>query len=393
MKIVVEGEALISSASDGVVHSITAEELDWQVVGSDNRQMGVEVLHQADIIHPELGHLSWTISEYPTEMLNHVTHDTNGHFLLEDFDFSVRFEPEYDDLEFGEIGPPEFSTKELEEADSEHQKDMLVAWFSSRYQDPAHETPYNGREGGYQYINGGPFDAREELEHQFGTLVTELVIDSAVDEIESDGTIEWAPIRYVDDREDEDYYQSRSIADYRKMIEGGWEIAPSSPEARSAQKRVIENAEAFLAALRSARPRPGEIGHNGPPADDNGRILPPDFYDELEGAAEDIRRSLAASEPELETVARAGSMMERRLSWLIPTEVKSTSEDDIDSASKPSKFSEAFNQQMGKNTADFAFKVGATAIAVGGTFALNAVFPSLDLLVTSVLLYLGLRVK
>lgn len=393
MKIVVEGEALISSAGDGVVHSITAEELDWQVVGSDDRQMGAEVLHQADIIHPELGHLSWTISEYPAEVLNHVTHDTNGHLLLEDFDFSVRFEPEYDDLEFGEVGPPEFSTKELEEADSERQKDMLIAWFSSRYQDPAHETPYNGREGGYQYINGGPFDAREELENQFGTHVTEPVIDSAVDEIEIDGTIEWAPTRYSDDREDEDYYQPRSIADYRNIIEGGWEVTPNSPEARSAQKRVIEHAEAFLAALRDARPRPGEIGHNGPPVDDNGRILPPDFYDELEGAAQDIQRSLEASEPELETVARAGSVLERRLSWLIPTNVNSTSENDVDRASKPNKFSEAFNEQMGKNTADFVFKIGATAIAVGGTFALNAIFPSLDLLVTSVLLYLGLRVK
>ena len=88
MGIIASGEALLSSAVDGIVHPISADDLDWEITGSDDRQMGMEILHQADFEHPELGRLAWTISEYPAEFLNFVTHDMNGHLLLEDFDFS-----------------------------------------------------------------------------------------------------------------------------------------------------------------------------------------------------------------------------------------------------------------------------------------------------------------
>jgi len=70
---------------------------------------------------------------------------------------------------------------------------VMVAWFNGRYEDPAHETPYESAEGGYQYIWGGPYDAKEELFDEFGDLIDEAVIDEAVAKVESDGTIEWAP--------------------------------------------------------------------------------------------------------------------------------------------------------------------------------------------------------
>lgn len=75
----------------------------------------------------------------------------------------------------------------------EKQVQLIAEWFFSLYEDPANETPYDGREGGYQYIHGGPYDAREAIEAEFKAVVDEDVIDKAIDFVERDGTLEWAP--------------------------------------------------------------------------------------------------------------------------------------------------------------------------------------------------------
>jgi hypothetical protein len=75
----------------------------------------------------------------------------------------------------------------------EKQKEYMVHWFQGLFCDPAHETPYIGNEGGYQYVWGGPYSASEELYEEFGLIATEEAILEAIDEIESDGIVEWAP--------------------------------------------------------------------------------------------------------------------------------------------------------------------------------------------------------
>lgn len=66
-------------------------------------------------------------------------------------------------------------------------------WFFQNYMDPANGVPYNGKEGGYLYINGGPFDAHDELFNQFGDEAPEDLIESVVAEVETEGT-EWVKI-------------------------------------------------------------------------------------------------------------------------------------------------------------------------------------------------------
>ncbi|RCW27792.1 hypothetical protein DFR48_102278 [Ciceribacter lividus] len=80
----------------------------------------------------------------------------------------------------------------------------MVQWFQSQYEDPAQETPYNGREGGFLWVHGGPYDADAELQGEFSDLVDFEIIQQAVDEVTSDGIYEWAPIRH-NDHPDEDY--------------------------------------------------------------------------------------------------------------------------------------------------------------------------------------------
>jgi hypothetical protein len=67
--------------------------------------------------------------------------------------------------------------------------DDLVAWFGEHYKDPADGVPYDSSEGGYQYVAGGPHDARDVIEGRFD-FVPPGVVEDAVARIETDGT-EW----------------------------------------------------------------------------------------------------------------------------------------------------------------------------------------------------------
>lgn len=398
MAIKAEGTALIGNASDGTLHEIGANLLEWEVIGSEENSMGPEVLHMASIDHPDLGEISWTISEYPAGSVNHVTAELNGHLILEDFHFWYKHERE-DDLYPTAIREPiEFSTKDFAGADVEKQRDMLVAWFTSRYEDPAQETPYNGREGGYQYIFGGPYDAREELSENFSEIVSDEVIEAAVEEVESDGTSEWAPIQYGYPDEGDEHYEPRKIAHYGQLLNAGASARPDNDEIVAAKIEALTNTEAFLAVVRAVRPKHGGPGHNGPPVDEAGNILPPGFYDELEAAAEEMGRALAQEEPDLPQVARAGAILERRLSWIVKPRSApiQPSKDEVSNDTgnaKTGKFSEGFAEQMGKNAADIVTNVVVAGASLAGGFVLNTILPGLDILVGSLITYLTLKIR
>lgn len=82
----------------------------------------------------------------------------------------------------------------LRAAGPELQHEALRTWFLSRYWDPANDTPYMSGEGGYLYIHGGPYHADEELYGRFEGIVDDALIREVIDDIESDGLYDWAPI-------------------------------------------------------------------------------------------------------------------------------------------------------------------------------------------------------
>src|ERR1039458_9191215 len=87
---------------------------------------------------------------------------------------------------------PAISASSLRNADRETQMKAMETWFHARYEDPAENTPYVGSEGGYQFIHGGPYDAREELEGEFSGIIPEEVIDEVAKKLNG-FVIEWAP--------------------------------------------------------------------------------------------------------------------------------------------------------------------------------------------------------
>lgn len=83
----------------------------------------------------------------------------------------------------------------------EFQIKVMRTWFFSNYQDPVHECPYNGREGGYQYIHGGPYGANKELFSEFSEFIDEDVIEKLANELE-DECNEWSGVSKPEDYDD-----------------------------------------------------------------------------------------------------------------------------------------------------------------------------------------------
>lgn len=59
------------------------------------------------------------------------------------------------------------ATPKLAGLDSRSRVVAMVHWFLENFEDPADALPYDSREGGFQWLWGGPYSAREELEEAF----------------------------------------------------------------------------------------------------------------------------------------------------------------------------------------------------------------------------------
>ena len=79
---------------------------------------------------------------------------------------------------------------QLKFEDKTVQTEIIKNWFFENFENPAISTPFESREGGYIYIWGGPYNAREELENEFEDLVPQDVINIFIDELESE-SFEW----------------------------------------------------------------------------------------------------------------------------------------------------------------------------------------------------------
>ena len=74
----------------------------------------------------------------------------------------------------------------LEGLNDEEAVDVIKEWFLSNFEDPVQETPRN--DGEFQYISGGPYDARDQIGDAFSDQVSENVIDAAVRAVEAKDT-------------------------------------------------------------------------------------------------------------------------------------------------------------------------------------------------------------
>ncbi|MCA1371522.1 hypothetical protein I6F15_30000 [Bradyrhizobium sp. BRP14] len=98
MEIYCRGSAQIRHSETGKIYQIDSDELDWDAVGGDERQMGSEIHYEAVVDHPELGELRWGLWEYPVGIENHHITEAGPHAVIEDFEYGLGHgEPEPDE--------------------------------------------------------------------------------------------------------------------------------------------------------------------------------------------------------------------------------------------------------------------------------------------------------
>lgn len=120
------------------------------------------------------------------------------------------------------------SVDELKRADPEFQKEVMKQWFLSNFENPVENTPYDE---GYVYIWGGPYDAAEELEDEFGEIVeSKLIEDCAVELEEQESCQDWAAIPHESDYDEsllevigqnQDFFQTflGSISNIKSLLD------------------------------------------------------------------------------------------------------------------------------------------------------------------------------
>lgn len=97
MHIRTNGIARIKDKISGQIYEIEADQLEWEVVGGSERQMGPETEWQAETNHPALGDLAWKLWEYPAGAENYQNQELNGHELVENFTITLEHDPEEPD--------------------------------------------------------------------------------------------------------------------------------------------------------------------------------------------------------------------------------------------------------------------------------------------------------
>ncbi|TVM15796.1 hypothetical protein DPQ33_13915 [Oceanidesulfovibrio indonesiensis] len=85
------------------------------------------------------------------------------------------------------------SVNELADLSVEEQIEVMRYWFKKHYENPVDRMPYESKEGGYIYISGGPYDAREELSEEFQDMASQMAINKLVEELEEE-SMEWAGV-------------------------------------------------------------------------------------------------------------------------------------------------------------------------------------------------------
>jgi hypothetical protein len=96
MQVHCRGTARFRHKTTSSIHEVESDELDWEVVGSDERQMGPEIHYEAVVEYPELGRLTWSLWEYPQGIQNYRQTSAGEHELLEDFEYGLEHVPVQD---------------------------------------------------------------------------------------------------------------------------------------------------------------------------------------------------------------------------------------------------------------------------------------------------------
>ena len=226
---------------------------------------------------------------------------------------------------FLELDSKGVTPSQLKRLGKARQLEYLVDWFHTYYEDPVHRTSYDGQEGGYLWNHGGPYDASEQLYDEFSGIVSDARIAEAVEEIETEGTTEWAASpNHPDEEQDHAEREFDEAQDVSSTSEQLLELlirrltseTPThfgTEEDEAGRRNLLAELDR-LSGAASAIPY-ASIGHNNPPPDDGATASPPAFSIAVEAAF--IRAELGKQAPDALAVAQSVSRLKTVTDWLL----------------------------------------------------------------------------
>lgn len=316
------GVAILEDSQTGRHFQILPDELDWDVVDGQDRSMGLEKHYQATVEHVDLGTLTWNLWEYPVGLQNQSSTEVGQARIIQDFDYRLEHSEE-DDWQ-GMFNASEVVTKEgWAELSKDEQIERMVEWFNRMFEDPQNQTPYaidKDSPHNYEYIWGGPYDALDELSDQFGSIVSEEVINEAAEIIQDqDGIFEWAPSsNHPDMRRHADEAMAEyarkvdhtpSLEDIRQQIRNATGIRFGSTDEIVARRDLLSIIQDLRPLVSRAMDLPahGGMGHNQPPPE---LVLPQSIGISIDLSINIIQAEASSESPDAEKVVEAISALE-----------------------------------------------------------------------------------
>lgn len=168
-----------------------------------------------------------------------------------------------------------------EDATIDEAFDLIETWFSENFEDPVHGVPYNGREGGYLYTYGGPYDAADILHAVYSSRLSGDERAEIVDRLNNETDV-WVPSggrRLPPDEDEADWDQAA-------LEKAAW----SGDDPLRANAELHRAVEAAAQTLTAVNEKYGGMGHNNPPTDIDDLPLTSADRDEI-GQALSILRS------------------------------------------------------------------------------------------------------
>ena len=205
------------------------------------------------------------------------------------------------------------------------QIEYIKFWFGTYFEDPVQGMPWV--EGEYIYPFGGPYDANGVVQQEFNGIVSFDRMEEAIQEIEGDGTSDWAPTsRHPDyqswmDDEEPPYDagpSQKTIEEILNRLRSGEPVRLGSAEELFERQVLREHVAKLEAALARIRSVPPGRGHNGPPNDEDeeGGGPKPSLADAVSAVAV-IKAEIELPTPDVEKVAEATSRLSRFAKWIV----------------------------------------------------------------------------
>jgi hypothetical protein len=213
-----------------------------------------------------------------------------------------------------------FTSSQVKRMGRAKQLEIMEVWFRANYEDPGNELPYESREGGYQWIWGGPYDADEELQDEFSGIVNLDRIQELSQELAYENW-QWSPtVNHPSRRDDERDREPLEPApepvldDVVARIEAGADQHYGDGYEQGLRDEIIERLAALEMAVHELQERPVGIGHNNPPDDEPS--LDGERQEAVLAAVAEVRAELANPKPDAVRVGRAAKLLRDIGGWL-----------------------------------------------------------------------------